>query len=128
MQVVSQKGHREIVHFQAPLQSQLQKQLANFIGWFNTDSTEHGITRAAIAHLWLITLHPFEDGNGRVARALTDRALAQAEQTGIRFYSLSAAIEASRSAGKYSKLQNSNPDQYKKCYRYSDHLISRKLL
>ena len=105
MQVVSQKGHREIVHFQAPPQSELQTQLADFIEWFNTNTSEDGIIRAAIAHLWFITLHPFDDGNGRVARALTDRALAQAEQTSIRFYSLSAAIEANRSA-YYDNLEN----------------------
>ncbi len=105
MQVVSQKGHREIIHYQAPPQPQLQKQLADFIDWFNTDTSEHGLIRAAIAHLWFITLHPFDDGNGRVARALTDRALAQAEQSSIRFYSLSAAIETNRSA-YYDTLEN----------------------
>ena len=105
MQVVSDKGHREVIHFQAPPRSELEKQLADFIDWFNTDKTEHGIIRAAIAHLWFITLHPFDDGNGRVARALTDRALAQAEQSSIRFYSLSAAIEANRSA-YYDTLEN----------------------
>lgn len=105
MQVVSQQGHREIIHFQAPPRSELQQQLNLFIDWFNTDKTEHCIIRAAIAHLWFITLHPFEDGNGRVARALTDRALAQAEQTSIRFYSLSAAIEANRIA-YYDNLEN----------------------
>ncbi len=105
MQVVSQKGHREIIHFQAPPRSQLAKQLAIFIDWFNGDTTEHAMVRAAIAHLWFITLHPFDDGNGRVARALTDRALAQAEQTSIRFYSLSAAIETNRST-YYDHLEN----------------------
>ena len=105
MQVVSEKGHREIIHFQAPPRSELEKQLADFIDWFNTDKTEHGIIRAAIAHLWLITLHPFDDGNGRVARALTDRALAQTECTSVRFYSLSAAIEANRAA-YYDSLEN----------------------
>jgi len=105
MQVVSQKGNRETIHFQAPPQALLQKQLAEFIDWFNTDTSEKGIIRAAITHLWLITLHPFDDGNGRVTRALTDRALAQAEQTSIRFYSLSAAIEANRTA-YYDNLEN----------------------
>lgn len=105
MQVVSQKGHREIIHFQAPPQAQLKKLLTDFIDWFNTDTREHDIIRAAIAHLWFITLHPFDDGNGRVARALTDRALAQAEQSSIRFYSLSAAIEANRNA-YYQILEN----------------------
>lgn len=107
MQVVSQKGRREIVHFQAPPKEQLQQDLTAFIDWFNAKKSQdmHDIVRAAIAHLWLITLHPFDDGNGRVARALTDRALAQAEQTSIRFYSLSAAIEMNRNA-YYDNLEN----------------------
>jgi len=100
MQVVSQKGWRELVHFQAPPKDRLQQELTVFIDWFNTKQSAemHAIVRAAIVHLWLITLHPFDDGNGRVARAVTDRALAQAEQTSIRFYSLSAAIELNRKA------------------------------
>jgi len=100
MQVVSRKGGREIVHFEAPPRDTLETELDTFTTWFNTSETqaEYGLLRAAIAHLWLITLHPFDDGNGRVARALTDRALAQSEQTSIRFYSLSAAIENNREA------------------------------
>ena len=111
MQVVSQQGSREIVHFEAPPKAQLQAELNAFIDWFNLKRPKdkqadmHGIVRAAIAHLWLITLHPFDDGNGRVTRALTDRALAQDEQTSIRFYSLSAAIEKSRTA-YYEILEN----------------------
>ena len=111
MQVVSQKGRQEIIHFEAPPKSQLQQELKAFINWFNETqsidglSPKHGFARAAIAHLWLITLHPFDDGNGRVSRALTDRALAQQEQTSIRFYSLSAAIEKNRSA-YYDVLEN----------------------
>lgn len=107
MQVVSQKGRREIVHFQAPPKAQLQQDLNAFIDWFNLKQPleMHGIVRAAISHLWLITIHPFDDGNGRVARALTDRALAQDEGTSIRFYSLSAAIEMNRAA-YYDMLEN----------------------
>ncbi|WP_198556596.1 Fic family protein [Paraglaciecola sp. MB-3u-78] len=102
MQVVSQSSGREIVHFEAPPETDLEQQLARFIIWFNADSeqSEHslaqGIIRAAFAHLWFITLHPFEDGNGRIARALTDRALAQSENCSVRFYSLSSAIEQNR--------------------------------
>lgn len=104
MQVVSQKGRREVVHFQAPPKKTLQKELNAFIDWFNVKQSTgmHGIVRAAISHLWFITLHPFDDGNGRVARALTDRALAQTEHTSIRFYSLSAAIEINRTAYYYN--------------------------
>ena len=100
MRVVSEKGSREIIHFEAPPKSQLQKELSAFIDWFNLKQPleMHGIVRAAISHLWLITIHPFDDGNGRVTRAITDRALAQDEQTSIRFYSLSAAIEKNKEA------------------------------
>lgn len=107
MQVVSAKGRREIIHFEAPPKQQLEQELKAFIEWFNLKQPleMHGIVRAAISHLWLITLHPFDDGNGRVTRALTDRALAQDEQTSIRFYSLSAAIEMNRAA-YYEILEN----------------------
>lgn len=107
MRVVSEKGNHEVVHFEAPPKSQLKKELTAFIDWFNQKQPRkmHGIVRAAIAHLWLITLHPFDDGNGRVARALTDRALAQDEQTSIRFYSLSAAIEKNKE-DYYAVLEN----------------------
>jgi len=106
MQVVSQKGGREFVHFEAPPRAGLEKELNAFIEWFNAvDANEHGFIRAAIGHLWFITIHPFDDGNGRLARALTDRALAQTEQTSVRFYSLSAAIEANRKA-YYDVLEN----------------------
>ncbi|MGO4893372.1 Fic family protein [Flavobacterium sp. W21_SRS_FM6] len=86
IQVVSQRGGREIVHCEAPPRADLSEQLNRFIDWFNTypkqssDKPADSIIRAALAHLWFITLHPFEDGNGRVARALTDRALAQSEK------------------------------------------------
>ncbi|WP_158972715.1 Fic family protein [Paraglaciecola sp. L3A3] len=102
MQVVSQSRGQETVHFEAPPKADLEKQLTHFTAWFNTPQQPNkatdgaGIIRAAFAHLWFITLHPFEDGNGRTARALTDRALAQWENTSIRFYSLSSAIEQNR--------------------------------
>jgi len=107
MQVVSEKARREVIHFEAPPKNRLQQELDAFLEWFNLGSgtLEQGIIRAAIAHLWFLTIHPFDDGNGRVARALTDRALAQAERTSIRFYSLSAAIEVNRK-GYYDILEN----------------------
>jgi Fic family protein len=113
MQVVSQSSGREIVHFEAPPETDLEQKIARFIIWFNADSeqSEHslgqGIIRAALAHLWFITLHPFEDGNGRIARALTDRALAQSESCSVRFYSLSSAIEQNRK-GNYHILEAIN--------------------
>jgi len=99
MQVVSGRIDRPRVHFEAPPRDRLEAELALFIKWFN-NPPEHLdlLLRAGITHLWLITLHPFDDGNGRVTRALTDRALAQAELQSVRFYSLSAAIMARRSA------------------------------
>ena len=97
MQVVSGRIDRPEVHFEAPPRKGLEDELQRFVDWFNQPPAGlDPILRAGIAHLWLITLHPFDDGNGRVTRAVTDRALAQAEQSTIRFYSLSAAIMARR--------------------------------
>ena len=105
MQVVSGRMDRPTVHFEAPPRDTLDAELQRFIAWFNQppESLDSHL-RAAIAHLWLVTLHPFDDGNGRVTRALTDRALAQADDTSIRYYSHSAAI-MSRRAEYYDTLQ-----------------------
>ncbi len=97
MQVVSGRIERPTVHFEAPPRDRLEKELDDFLGWLNQPpKTLDGLLRAGVVHLWLVTLHPFDDGNGRVARAVTDRALAQAEQQSTRFYSLGAAIMAQR--------------------------------
>lgn len=97
MQVVSGRIEKPIVHFEAPPRERLEGELEAFIQWFNhPPKTLDRLLRAGIAHLWLITLHPFDDGNGRVTRAVTDRALSQAEQESIRFYSLSASIMTHR--------------------------------
>ncbi|MDZ7842149.1 MAG: Fic family protein [Gammaproteobacteria bacterium] len=99
MQVVSGRIDRPRVHFEAPPRARLEVELDAFLAWFNHPPAGlDPLLRAGIAHLWLITLHPFDDGNGRVARAVTDRALGQAERQSIRFYSLSAAIMARRQA------------------------------
>lgn len=99
MQVVSGRLDRPKVHFEAPPRDCLEAELDTFIEWFNNSPAGlDSILRAGIAHLWLITLHPFDDGNGRVTRAVTDRALAQAERQSVRFYSLSAAIMDRRNA------------------------------
>ncbi|HAA46375.1 MAG: hypothetical protein XD36_2531 [Halomonas sp. 54_146] len=99
MQVVSGRLDRPTVHFEAPPRAELESELDAFITWFNQPPQGlDGLVRAGITHLWLITLHPFDDGNGRVTRAVTDRALAQAERQSIRFYSLSAAIMSRRNA------------------------------
>jgi len=107
MQVVSGRVDRPRVHFEAPPRARLEAELYAFFEWFNNPPAGlDSLLRAGIAHLWLITLHPFDDGNGRVARAVTDRALAQAEQVSVRFYSLSAAIMARRQA-YYDHLERS---------------------
>ncbi|WP_111978660.1 Fic family protein [Algibacillus agarilyticus] len=99
MQVISYRGRQQTVHFEAPPKSVLANELTRFIDWFNsTDNKVHPLLKAGIAHLWFLTLHPFDDGNGRLARAITDRALAQADKTSIRFYSLSATIEKYRNS------------------------------
>lgn len=97
MQVVSGPIGRRTVHFEAPPRDRLEAELQSFLDWFNrAPAGLDPLLRAGIAHLWLVTLHPFDDGNGRVTRAVTDMALAQAERQAIRFYSLSAAIMAHR--------------------------------
>jgi len=106
IQVVSGRLDRPTVHFEAPPREQLEAELDAFLTWFNHPPEGlDALVRAGIAHLWLVTLHPFDDGNGRVTRAVTDRALAQAERQSVRFYSLSAAIMARRSA-YYDYLEN----------------------
>ena len=97
MQVVSGRMDKPTVHFEAPPRTALENELNRFLHWFNKPPKDlNPLLRAGITHLWLITLHPFDDGNGRVTRAVTDRALAQAENNSIRYYSLSAAIMARR--------------------------------
>jgi len=98
MQVVSGRIDKPKIHFEAPPRSILDEQLARFIDWFNQSNNPSldPVVRAAITHFWFITLHPFDDGNGRITRALTDLALAQADAQSIRLYAMSAAILASR--------------------------------
>lgn len=97
MQVVSGRLDRPTVHFEAPPREGLEQQLTTFIDWFNGDSrTLDPLLRAGLTHLWFVTLHPFDDGNGRLTRALTDLALAQGEHQAIRFYAMSASILENR--------------------------------
>ena len=97
MEVVSGPMGREKIHFEAPKGSRVPKEMQQFLTWINKDSPELDLfVKAAIAHLWFVTIHPFEDGNGRIARAIADLFLARADQTPQRFYSLSAQIEAER--------------------------------
>jgi len=96
MQVVSGPVGREKVHFEAPPATALPAETADFIAWFNAPSAGDALIRAGLAHLRLVTLHPFDDGNGRISRAVGDMALARAEGTAQRFYSLSAQIQRER--------------------------------
>lgn len=99
MQVVSGRIDRPIVHFEAPGREILDAELKLFIQWFNDskhDASLDPLLRAAITHLWFVTLHPLDDGNGRITRLLTDLALAQAEQQSVRFYAMSVGILANR--------------------------------
>jgi Fic family protein len=98
MQVVSGPIGREHVHFEAPPAARLKREITAFLGWLNGDNELDWVVKAALAHLWFVTLHPFEDGNGRIARAIADLALARSEQSSQRFYSMSAQIRRERAA------------------------------
>jgi Fic family protein len=92
MQVVSGPLGREKVHFEAPKAKRLETEMAKFIGWANKKIDIDPVLRSAQAHLWFVTIHPFDDGNGRIARAIADWALAQSENSSQRFYSMSSQI------------------------------------
>ena len=97
MQIVSGPVTRRKVHFEAPPARRVPKETAKFIKWFNGPSRKmDGLLRAGIAHLWFESIHPFEDGNGRVGRAIVDLALAQDVQSDLRLYSLAAELSATR--------------------------------
>ena len=96
MQVVSGPVGREKVHFEAPPAATLPAQTQAFFDWFEAAPVGDAIIKAGLAHLWLVTLHPFDDGNGRISRAVGDMALARAEGTHQRFYSFSAQIQRER--------------------------------
>ncbi len=95
MQVVSGAMGKEKVHFQAPHSDLVEKEMTRFLDWFNNSKMDL-VIKAAIAHLWFVTIHPFEDGNGRITRALTDMLLAQSDKSNQRFYSMSAQIRLER--------------------------------
>lgn len=98
MQVVSGRPGKERVHFQAPAAARLPAEMKAFLAWFNGDSEIDPVLKAGLAHLWFVTVHPFDDGNGRIARAIADLALARSEKSPQRFYSMSAQIREERSA------------------------------
>jgi Fic family protein len=96
MQVISGPVGRERVHFEAPEAPRLDVEMARFLEWFETPTGIDPVLKAGIAHFWFVIIHPFEDGNGRIARAIADMALARADGTADRFYSMSAQIETER--------------------------------
>jgi len=96
MQVVSGPMGKEKVHFEAPNSDLLDKEMTSFIQWFNQKDKIDLVLKASMAHLWFVTIHPFDDGNGRITRALTDMLLAQADKSNQRFYSMSAQIRIER--------------------------------
>jgi Fic family protein len=98
MQVVSGSDGREFVHYEAPAASKLDEEMKAFLGWFNGQGDLDPVLKAAIAHLWFVTIHPFDDGNGRIARAIADMQLARSEKSPQRFYSMSAQIRQERKA------------------------------
>jgi Fic family protein len=105
MQVISGPIGRRRVHFEAPPAAQLKAEMAAFLRWFNQADALPLVLKAGLAHLWFVTLHPFDDGNGRIARAVGDLALAKAEQSTQRFYSLSAQFQRERK-DYYAILEN----------------------
>lgn len=102
MQVVSGGIGHEKVHFEAPPAARVEKEMNAFLDWENRADSTDPVLRAAIAHLWFVTIHPFDDGNGRIARAIADRALARSENSPKRFYSMSAQIRKER--GEYYRI------------------------
>ncbi|HET6469774.1 MAG TPA: Fic family protein [Geminicoccaceae bacterium] len=114
VQVVSGPIGREHVHFEGPPAARVEAEMERFLDWFERSRTDpalarDGLVRAGLAHLWLVTIHPFEDGNGRIARAVTERALAQDEGLSQRFYGMSAAIRAERE-GYYRVLERTQKE------------------
>lgn len=112
MQVVSGPMGKEHVHFKAPDSAVLENEMNHFLNWVNSDNEKNKLVKAAIAHLWFVTIHPFDDGNGRLARTITDMLLARADRIPQRFYSMSAQIRVERKAyyGILEKTQRGTID------------------
>jgi Fic family protein len=92
MQVISGPMGKERIHFEAPVAGKIDSEVSRFLDWFNGSSENDWVLKAGLAHLWFVTIHPFDDGNGRIARAIADMALARSERSSQRFYSMSAQI------------------------------------
>lgn len=112
MQVVSGAMGKEKIHFQAPSSDRLESEMKNFFDWFENEHSLDLVLKAAIAHLWFVTIHPFDDGNGRIARAITDMILARSDKSTRRFYSMSAQIRVERKQyyENLEKTQKGNSD------------------
>lgn len=104
MRVISGAIGKEKVHFEAPDAKKLTNEMTAFLDWFNNEQNLDPVIKSAIAHLWFVTIHPFEDGNGRIARAIADMQLARADKTPQLFYSMSAQIRIERN-DYYSMLE-----------------------
>lgn len=98
MQVISGPVGREKIHYQAPAAGQVEREMAQFLAWFESEHGLDPVLKAGLAHLWFVTIHPFDDGNGRIARAIADMALARSENSPQRFYSMSGQIRSERKA------------------------------
>jgi Fic family protein len=98
MQVLSGPVGKERIHFEAPAAETLDEEVDAFVGWFNGETETDWVAKAGLAHFWFVTIHPFDDGNGRIARAIADMALARSEQSSQRFYSMSTQIRQERAA------------------------------
>lgn len=98
MQVVSGAMGHEKVHYEGPLSDAVPTEMKTFLDWVNSKTAIDPVLKAAIAHLWFVSIHPFEDGNGRITRTITDMLLARADEMPQRFYSMSAAIMHNRNA------------------------------
>jgi Fic family protein len=106
MQVVSGPIGREKIHFKAPAAEQLETEMNQFLAWFNISNNIDPVLKAGLAHFWFVTIHPFDDGNGRIARAIADMSLARADSSKERFYSMSSQIELERKS-YYDNLERS---------------------
>jgi Fic family protein len=104
MQVVSGAMGKEKIHYEAPLPHLMRKEMRQFLEWFNKPSDTDPVLKAALAHFWFVIIHPFDDGNGRIARAISDMQLARSEESSLRFYSLSSQILVERKS-YYAVLQ-----------------------
>jgi Fic family protein len=106
VQVVSGAMGKEKIHYEAPASELVENEMNRFIFWFNNEQTIDPVLKAGVAHFWFITIHPFDDGNGRIARVLADMQLARSDNSTLRFYSMSAQIREQRK-GYYDMLEKS---------------------